>query len=147
MNYKNNTDEIDVSIPDGGGKIAFPSGDFLEIVPAHFLHSVGNFHVYDPSSKILFTSDVGAAALPHENKSIFVKNFNEHVKNMEAFHKRYMLSNTVCKYYADMVKRYDIKMITPHHGAVLTGEQVGQFLNWLSNLKCGIDNLKEIYKR
>ena len=31
-------------------------------LPAHFLHSVGNFHIYDPIAKILYTGDLGAGA-------------------------------------------------------------------------------------
>jgi len=31
-------------------------------LPAHFLHSVGNFQFYDPISRILFSGDLGASA-------------------------------------------------------------------------------------
>lgn len=50
------------AIPDKGGSIKMGSGSMvLEAVPAHFLHSPGNFVVYDPVSKYLFSSDIGAA--------------------------------------------------------------------------------------
>ena len=31
------------------------------MIPAHFLHSAGNFQVYDPVSKVLYTGDLGAS--------------------------------------------------------------------------------------
>ena len=58
-----------VSIPDEGGIVPF--GDsVIEAIPANFLHSVGNFHFYDPISKILFSGDVGASMTDkdHENR-------------------------------------------------------------------------------
>ena len=34
-------------------------------------------------------------------------------------------------------------MIAPQHGAIYTGESVAAFLDWLSNLRCGIDLLDQ----
>ena len=46
-----------IAIPDQGSNIKF--GDTsIKALPAHFLHSVGNFHFYDPTSKILFSGDL-----------------------------------------------------------------------------------------
>ena len=33
----------------------------LRFVPAHYLHSSGNFNVYDPQARVLFSGDIGAA--------------------------------------------------------------------------------------
>ena len=50
-------------LPDEGGRI--PMGDsHVRALPAHFLHSVGNFSFYDPVSRILFSGDVGASMVP-----------------------------------------------------------------------------------
>ncbi|KAF1028020.1 MAG: hypothetical protein GAK29_00319 [Acinetobacter bereziniae] len=47
-----------IELPDQGGSI--PLGETrIIVVPAHFLHSVGNFQFYDPISKILFSGDMG----------------------------------------------------------------------------------------
>ena len=54
-----------IVIPDSGTKFNF-HGLELEIIPAHYLHSSGNFHLYDSKSKILFSGDIGAALLPKE---------------------------------------------------------------------------------
>jgi len=52
-----------VPVDDRGTRINIPTG-CLELIPAHFLHSVGNFSVYDPQSKILFSGDIGASVMP-----------------------------------------------------------------------------------
>jgi flavorubredoxin len=49
-----------ISVPDGGINVNF--GDtFIQCLPAHFMHSVGNLQFYDPVSKILFSGDLGAS--------------------------------------------------------------------------------------
>ena len=60
-----------VPVPDEGMQIDF-GGCTMSIVPAHFLHSSGNHHLYDQEAKILFSGDVGAALLPLEHDSLFV---------------------------------------------------------------------------
>ena len=73
-------------LPDEGMWIDL-NGCELAILPAHFLHSPGNFHVYDPLSKILYTGDIGAS-LGCEYRR--VEDFDDHVAFMVGFHERYM---------------------------------------------------------
>jgi flavorubredoxin len=47
-----------IAIEDKGGVIELGSSTIL-ILPAHFLHSVGNLHFYDVKSRILFSGDMG----------------------------------------------------------------------------------------
>ncbi len=47
-----------VGIPDEGMLIRLGAGA-LKAIPAHFMHSEGNFQFYDPISKILFSGDMG----------------------------------------------------------------------------------------
>lgn len=133
-------------IPDSGGRIQLDSGDYLEMLPAHFLHSTGNMHLYDPRSKILFTGDLGAAVFQKGQRYTFVTDFDAHVPLMEGFHKRYMASNSVCRRYIDNISKYEIDMIAPQHGAIFKKDNVKKFCDWVSNLKCGVDILNEIYR-
>ena len=57
-----NTYERIIALPDRGQSFAVGRCT-LKAVPAHFLHSVGNFQLYDPLSKILFSGDMGASML------------------------------------------------------------------------------------
>jgi len=126
-----------IPIDDGGTKVVLGGDCELLILPAHFMHSPGNFQVYDPCSKILFSGDLGASL---GQDYFFVENFDEHIKYMEGFHKRYMASNKVLKFWANMVRQLDIEMIVPQHGAIFKGkEMVERFINWVENLQVGVD--------
>ncbi|MCY1531040.1 hypothetical protein D9M68_662510 [compost metagenome] len=106
-------------------------------MPAHFLHSVGNFQLYDPVSRILFSGDMGASLVDDATP---VRDFVNHVPNMEGFHRRYMASNRICRLWAEMVRGMDVEMIVPQHGRPFVGrEMISAFLYWIENLECGID--------
>ena len=124
------------AIPDEGMRLPLGSCELL-LLPAHFLHSPGNFQVYDPVSKILYTGDLGAS-LGMEYQE--VPDFTAHLPYMEGFHRRYMASNRVLRAWADMVRGLDIEMIAPQHGAYFRGkEMVGQFRAWCAGLPAGVD--------
>lgn len=127
-----------IGIPDKGMEIQL--GDaILKAIPAHFLHSEGNFQFYDPISKILFSGDLGAS-LVESNESVPVTDFQAHIPFMEGFHRRYMSSNKVCRYWVNMVRPLDLEWIVPQHGRPFQGKEIiVQFLNWIEQLECGVD--------
>lgn len=128
-----------VGIPDGGMAIGLGQAKIIAI-PAQFLHAEGNFHFYDPRSKILFTGDVGASLVDHLEAAKPVRDFDEHLQMMLGFHRRIMVSNKVCRLWVNMVRQLDVRMIVPQHGCRFEGrEMVGRFLDWFEKLECGID--------
>ena len=125
-------------IPDEG-MITKLGGSPIIIVPAHFLHSEGNFQFYDPVSKILFTGDLGASMVD-EFTPVTDKDFAAHIPSMLGFHRRYMAGNRACVVWADMVQNLDIDMIVPQHGRPIQGKAaVDRFIDWIRHLECGID--------
>jgi hemerythrin-like domain-containing protein len=127
------------TIPDAGLRLDL-GGTELLILPAHFLHSPGNFHVYDPVSKILFSGDLGAS-IGTDQRS--VQDFEQHIPRMLAFHKRYMASGKALKAWVAMARTLDVQTIAPQHGAILEGpELVARFYEWCETLDCGVDLLQ-----
>jgi len=128
-----------VSIPDRG--MALHIGDsVLVAIPAHYLHSEGNFQFYDPLSKILFSGDLGASFVDADDLNQPVGDFAKHIPYMEPFHKRFMGSNKICRFWANMVRELDVEWIVPQHGLAFKGkDSIDEFLNWIENLQCGID--------
>lgn len=125
-----------LSIPDEGMKI--PLGKIeLQAVPAHYLHSSGNFHLYDEKARILFSGDVGAALLPQDEGDLFVKNFDKHITRAEGFHRRWMGSKEAVLDWCERVSRMKIDMLCPQHGAIYQGEDVMRFIDWFSGLDVG----------
>lgn len=128
-----------VSIPDEGMTLRI-GGSPLVAIPAHYLHSEGNFQFYDPASKILFSGDLGASFVGEDELSQPVADFAKHLPNMEGFHRRYMGSNKICRLWVNMVRGLDVEWIVPQHGPSFKGkEMIGELLGWLENLECGVD--------
>jgi len=124
------------SIPDQGMEIALGSLT-LDAVAAHYLHSSGNFQLYDRKAKILFSGDVGAALLPPAEDTLFVKDFDKHIRHAEGFHRRWMGSNEAKLDWCERVSKLDIDMLCPQHGAIYRGQDVKRFIDWFSGLKVG----------
>lgn len=132
------TEKVFISMPDEGMKISLGNLD-LEAVPAHYLHSSGNFHLYDPKAKILFSGDIGAALLPESDDSdLYVKDFDRHIEYIEGFHRRWMGSNEAKLDWCERISKYEIDLLCPQHGLIYTGKDVERFINWFSELKVGI---------
>jgi len=136
-----------IPLPDKGAKLRMPSGDHLLLLPAHFLHSEGNFSIFDERSGILFSGDIGASIFPPGKRKVYVEDFEEHKAFIEPFHKRYMHSNAVCQHWVKQIRNLStpVKMIVPQHGAMFQGVQVENFLSWFEALECGGDHLQAIY--
>lgn len=119
------------------GRYLTLGGCELAFVPAHFLHSAGNFQVYDARSKILYTGDLGAS-IDRDYRE--VSDFDAHIPAMEGFHRRYMTSKTMMAAWAKMARGLDVEIIAPQHGAFFRGKaMVERFCTWAESLECGID--------
>jgi len=125
-------------IPDEGADLPLGNSS-IKAVPAHFLHSVGNFQFYDPISKILFTGDLGASMVD-QFTPVTDADFDAHIPTMVGFHRRYMASRRACAIWADSVQHLDIDMIVPQHGRPMQGKAaVQRFIDWIRHLECGVD--------
>jgi flavorubredoxin len=125
-----------VAIPDQGATIDLPHVS-LQLVPAHYLHSPGNIHVYDPIAKILFSADIGAALEP-PGTPMFVEDFAAHVPKMKLFHQRWMPSERAKLDWISRVRKLDIALMVPQHGRIFRGDDVKRFLDWFEALEVGI---------
>lgn len=131
-----------VGIPDAGMRIPIGRSELIAL-PAHFLHAEGNFQFYDPLSRILFSGDLGASIMSGSHAAKPVDSLDGHLRYMEAFHRRYMVSNKILRLWARMVRTLPIRMIVPQHGAPMQGPAVQQFIAWVEGLACGVDLMQE----
>ena len=127
-----------VGIPDEGAPITL-NGLKLQALPAHFLHSSGNFHLYDPQSRILMSGDVGMAIEPNQAQApLFVEDFDSHIEHMHRLHQRWMPSNRAKQEWIDRARDMDINLLAPQHGRIFRGKDVTRFLDWLEQLEVGL---------
>ena len=128
-----------IGVPDAGGHLPLGRQE-LVLLPAHFLHSEGNFHFYDPVSRILFTGDLGVSMTSGAEARVPVTELAPHLPRMEGFHRRYMVSNKILRLWTRMARQLDIAMLVPQHGAPILGPAaIRDFFDWLDQLQCGID--------
>ena len=133
------TEDRVIGVPDAGGRLPLGENE-LWLLPAHFMHSEGNFHFWDPVSRILFTGDLGVSLLSGAEAARPIRELAPHLPKMEGFHRRYMVSNKILRLWARMARQLDIRMIVPQHGAPIAGRQaINDFLEWIENLMCGVD--------
>lgn len=127
-----------IAVADAGGRLALGRSE-LWLLPAHFMHSEGNFHFYDPISRILFTGDLGVSMMSGAQAARPITELGPHIPLMEGFHRRYMVSNKVLRLWVRMARQLDISMLVPQHGAPITGAAIGEFFDWIDALMCGVD--------
>jgi flavorubredoxin len=128
-----------IAVPDEGGIVQIRRSE-LVLLPAHFLHSEGNFQVYDPVAKILFSGDLGVSLMAGGKAGTPVRDLAALLPLMQGFHRRYIVSNRVCRFWASMARTLDIETIVPQHGAPIAGKPaVAAFIDWIEQLDCGID--------
>ncbi len=126
-------------VPDQGMALEIP-GCTLQLIPAHFLHSPGQINLFDPASGILFSGDVGAAAIKGDGEPrAFIDDFAPHVPAIAGFHRRYMACNRALRIWVARVRSLNPTMIAPQHGPVYRGQAVADLLDWLEALPCGAD--------
>lgn len=132
-----------VGLPDHGGTLTLGKTQ-LRILPGHYLHSPGNFQLYDPTAKVLYSGDLGASL---GQSYIEVPDFDAHIPFMEGFHKRYMASRKAMQAWARMARTLDIETIAPQHGAIFRGrDMVTRFIDWCDQLECGVDLIETLYR-
>lgn len=129
--YSNNL----YGVPDEGMDIKLGNRHF-QLIPAHYLHSSGNFNLFDPVSKILFSGDIGGALLPLD-AALYVSDFNTHIPYMKKFHQRWMPSDKAKSIWLERVRKLGVEMMCPQHGAIFQGEKVTQFFDWFDRLEVG----------
>lgn len=124
-------------IPDAGATLGI-NGVSLQAVPAHFLHSSGNFHLYDAEARILMSGDVGMAIEPDQAAApLFVEDFDAHTQHMEKLHRRWMPSNRAKQEWIARARDMDIDILAPQHGRLFRGDDVSRFLDWFEQLEVG----------
>ncbi len=130
-------------IPDEGMRLPLGNTEVI-FLPAHFLHSVGNFQVYDPTSKTLFSGDLGASIAPGY---VEVTDFDAHIPYMEGFHNRYMPSATANRNWAAMVRELEIERIVPQHGAIFADAGMSaRFIDWVEQLPGAARVMSGVFK-
>jgi flavorubredoxin len=115
----------------------FVSGRTLKFIESPFLHFPGAFVTYDETSKFIFSGDIWAAI--DMDWKLIVEDFSKHELKLSLFHIDYMASNVACHGFLDRIRHLELEAILPQHGSVIPKKFVRKALEYLSDLKCGLD--------
>lgn len=134
------TDGRIAGIPDSGMRLRIGRRKWVAL-PAHFLPAEGNSRFWKPVSRILFSGDLGVSIGVDPQR--IVTPMDDHVPAMEAFHRRDVVSGQVLRWWGAMVRPLPIRLIVPQLGAPRAGAAVGEFIDWVAQLNCGIDLMSQ----
>ncbi|MBU0456100.1 MAG: MBL fold metallo-hydrolase [Gammaproteobacteria bacterium] len=120
-------------------EFTFSSGNTLKFIEAPFLHFPGAFVTYDVQSRYLFSGDVWAAL--DIDWTLVVEDFAYHAQKMDLFNVDYMASNLATRGFIKRLKNMQLPIdaILPQHGSIMGKQYVQSALDYLENLKCGLD--------
>ncbi len=114
-----------------------PSRNQLRFIEAPFLHFPGAITTYDSASRFLLSGDIFAAL--DLDWTLTVNDFSEHIAKMDLFHMDYMASNLAARGFVRRLDGIELDGILPQHGSVIKKDHVPLALDYLENLRCGLD--------
>ncbi|MEI6173890.1 MAG: MBL fold metallo-hydrolase [Bacteroidota bacterium] len=115
----------------------FTSGRKLTFFESPFLHFPGAFTTYDQSAKFLFSGDIWAAI--DMDWKLVVDDFSRHELKLTLFHIDYMASNIAARGFISRIRNLELDAILPQHGSLIPKKFVRKAMDYLQNLKCGLD--------
>jgi flavorubredoxin len=119
--------------------LTFPSGRRLRFIEAPFLHFPGAFTTYDEATRFLFSGDIWAAL--DVDWTLVLEDFGEHISKLDLFHIDYMASNVAARGFVNRLHGVPIEAILPQHGSIIPTAHVPAAIDYLRNLRCGLDIL------
>ena len=115
----------------------FLSGSKVRFVEAPFLHFPGAFVTIDEPSRFLFSGDIWASI--DMDWKLVVEDFSRHELKLSLFHIDYMASNIACRGFLHRLGKFEPAAILPQHGSIIPAKFVSKAIDYLRNLKCGLD--------
>jgi diguanylate cyclase (GGDEF)-like protein len=108
-------------------------GSSIEFIFTPYLHFPGAIMTYLPQQKVLLSGDVFGAVTKQWN----LYAGPDYEEAMKTFHETYMPSHAILKSTMDTLLQYDISMICPQHGSIIT-KNPRRHIEILRDLSCGL---------
>lgn len=127
------------SVPENGGEVPLADGSSLHLIAAPYLPTAASLTLYDPTTRVLYTSDIGTAEGQWaEDHTPFCEKFALIGHAMNAFHQTWFASGTARDDWMAQIKRLEVDIVAPRSGPCFRDKNVGHFMNWLSALDIGV---------
>lgn len=127
------------AIPEKGGEVQLSNGTGLHLIAAPYLPTAASLSLYDPVTRVLYTSDIGTAEGNWvEDETPFCEKFSLVGHSMNAFHQSWFASGTARDDWMARVEPLAIDIIAPRSGPCFRGKNVAHFMNWLASMDIGV---------
>lgn len=107
----------------------------LRFVFTPYAHFAGAIATFDPTSEVMFSSDLFGAL--DDDFHLFAQD-ESHFERMRAFHEHYMPSRDILDYALTALGKQPFQLIAPQHGSILRPPLARQMLERLRHLDCGL---------
>ncbi len=107
----------------------------LEFVFTPYAHFAGAFCTFDPSTGVLFSSDLFGGFT--EGFSLYAED-EAYFEAMRPFHEHYVPSRDILAHAMDRLGELPIRTIAPQHGSIIPGPLVVPLMTRLAGLDCGL---------
>ena len=132
------------ALSEHGGAVVLGETE-IAVLPCHFLHAASAQAFFEPATRTLFSGDLGSSFVAPGSRGRVTSVLEPLLSTLIPFHRRHMASRAVVRAFLDGVRALQPRLIAPHHGPALEGAAVGELIELLSDLECGLDIIEEIY--
>jgi flavorubredoxin len=115
----------------------FKTGRQMKFIESPFLHFPGACTTYDEMSGFLFSGDIWATI--DADWKLVVTDFEEHRFKLDLFHLDYMAGNIAARGFHARIHHLKLNALMPQHGSIISKENIPLALEYLENLRCGLD--------
>jgi two-component system cell cycle response regulator len=124
-------------VEDHDWALPLPDGRALQFVLTPYLHFPGAMCSYEPSTRVLFSSDLFGG---FTDGSSLIATDSTHFDAIRSFHEHYMPSREILAAGLARIRRAfpDIDLIAPQHGCVIPHHLVDEMFTRMAELECGI---------
>ncbi|MCC7167610.1 MAG: diguanylate cyclase [Rhodospirillales bacterium] len=110
-------------------------GRRLKFVFTPYAHFPGAFATFDPTSRILFSSDLFGGMT---DEFQLLAEDESHFESIRPFHEHYVGSREILLNAIAKTEECQPRVIAPQHGSILTGKMVPFILDKLKGVDCGL---------
>jgi len=126
-------------VSENGGEVALADGSALHLIAAPYLPTAASLTLYDPITRVLYTSDIGTAEGKWaEDDTPFCEKFSLVGHAMNAFHETWFASGVARDDWMERVSPLAVDIVAPRSGPCFRDKNVEHFMNWLASLDIGV---------
>ena len=107
----------------------------LQFVFIPYLHFAGAFGTFDPSSGVLFSSDLFGGFT--DDRQLYASSV-AYFDAIRAFHEHYMPNREILQHAIEELRELPIQVVAPQHGQVIPQHLIAPIMSLLEKLECGI---------